>query len=123
MTDVAKPIVLVVEDDEDTRGAIAETLEDNGYRVIHASSGRQAQQYLINSARPDCMVLDLMMPDMDGWALAAFMRQGRLPDIPFIVVTAAGDNWGYPAPPERVLKKPLDPDRLVALVGQLARPS
>jgi DNA-binding response OmpR family regulator len=122
MTDVVKQTILVVEDDEDTRSAIAETLEDHGYRVVQKEGGRQAEHYLSTSAPPVCMILDLMMPDLDGWALASFMRQGRVPQVPLIVVTAAGDHWGYPAPRHRVLKKPLDPDRLLALVAEIARP-
>src|SRR6185503_17817528 len=114
--------ILVVDDDDDTRDAIAETLEEQGYLVVRQRTGRQAQQYLSTRKPPACMVLDLMMPDLDGWALAAFMRQGRLPQVPLIVVTAAGDQWGYPAPPEYVLRKPLDPKRLVALVAQIAGP-
>ena len=120
MNDVVRQTILVVDDDDDTRDAIAETLEEHGYRVVRKGSGRQAQQYLTTSAPPACMVLDLMMPDLDGWALASFMRQGRLPRVPLIVVTAAGDQWGYPAPPECVLRKPLDPNRLVALVARIA---
>jgi len=123
MTQLAKPTILVVDDDDDTRSAIAEALEDNGYRVVQKEGGRQAEHYLSNSAPPVCMILDLMMPDLDGWALASFMRQGRVPQIPLIVVTAAGDHWGYPAPRNRVLKKPLDPDRLLALVAEIARPT
>jgi two-component system, OmpR family, response regulator VanR len=123
MTDPAKPTVLVVDDDQDTRDAIAEMLEDHGFRVVRKGNGRQAEHYLSTSVPPTLMILDLMMPDLDGWALAAFMRQGRLPKVPLIVVTAAGDHWGYPAPPDHVLKKPLDPHRLVALVQQIARPS
>jgi len=119
---VPKQTILVVEDDEDTRDAIVETLEDHGYRVVQQKDGRQAEHYLSHNVPPACMVLDLMLPGIDGWALASFMRQGRLPMIPMVVVTAAGDHWGYPAPPDRVLKKPLDPHRLLDLVGLIATP-
>jgi two-component system OmpR family response regulator len=123
MTEPTKQTILVVEDDEDTRGAIVETLEDQGYDVVGKGDGRQAQHYLSTHAAPACMVLDLMLPDLDGWALAAIIRQGRLPQVPLIVITAAGDHWGYPAPPERVLKKPLDPHRLLDLVHEIATPA
>jgi CheY-like chemotaxis protein len=110
------PTVLVVEDDEDTRAAIRELLEDQGYRVATATNGRDAEQYLRHRPTPDCMVLDLWMPVMDGWALAAEIEAGRLPRVPLVVVTAAASYWGYPSPPGRVLRKPASPARLLALV-------
>jgi CheY-like chemotaxis protein len=114
--------ILVVDDDDDVRESIAELLEHHGYHVVQQRDGRQAEQYLTSNAPPACLVLDLMMPRLDGWALAALMRQGRLPQVPLIVVTAAGDRWGYPAPPERMLKKPVDIDQLLSLVTATAGP-
>jgi DNA-binding NtrC family response regulator len=112
--------VLVVEDDDDTRAAISELLEEQGYRVASARHGREAQTYLRDGGRADCMVLDLWMPEMDGWTLAAEMRQGRLPQVPMIVMTAAEPHWGYPAP--IVIRKPLDSLRLLTLVRAMVPP-
>jgi len=115
------PTVLVVEDDEDTRAELRELLEEQGYRVATASNGRDAEKYLQQRPTPACMLLDLWMPIMDGWALAAEIDAGRLPRVPFVVVTAAAPYWGYPTPPGRVLRKPASPSRLLALVADAVR--
>jgi CheY-like chemotaxis protein len=114
------PLILLVEDDDDTRSSIRELLEEHGYRVAQCTDGRQAESYLRGNPPPACILLDLMLPQLDGWAVAALMRQGRLPKVPAIVMTAAGDRWGYPAAPELVLKKPLDMDKLLATVQTVA---
>src|SRR5690242_16152953 len=88
--------VLLVDDDDDTRATLEELLHDNGYLVASARNGREAQNYLWTQPRPSCMVLDLWMPVMDGWALAAEIRNGRLPGVPMMVITAAESYWGYP---------------------------
>jgi DNA-binding NtrC family response regulator len=117
---IVEQTVLVVEDDDDTRAAILELLEEHGYGVVGARNGREAQAYLRDGPRPQCMVLDLWMPEMDGWTLAAEMKRGRLPQVPMIVVTAAEPYWGYPG--SIVLRKPLDNQRLLYLVRSLIVP-
>jgi CheY-like chemotaxis protein len=113
-----KPTVLVAEDDDDTRQSIMELLEDNGYRVVAARHGREAQELLQNGMRAQCMLMDLWMPEIDGWTLAAQMQEGRLPSIPTIVMTAAEPHWGYPCP--IVVRKPFDTHRLLDLVKTVA---
>jgi CheY-like chemotaxis protein len=112
--------VLVVEDDADTRDTIGSVLEEGGYRVTAAQNGRQALGCLTGGPAPDCMVLDLMMPIMDGWSLVAEMRLGGLPAVPILVVTAA-DSSAYPVPFRQVLRKPINPERLLTLVAELVR--
>jgi CheY-like chemotaxis protein len=73
------PTILVAEDDDDTRQSLVELLEEHGYRVIAARHGLEAQEYLRKGHGAQCMVMDLWMPEMDGWTLAAEMEQGRLP--------------------------------------------
>jgi CheY-like chemotaxis protein len=111
--------VLVVEDDDDTRATVAELLRDHGYEVVALTNGRTAEEYLKANPKPDCMVLDLWMPEMNGWTLAASMRRGQLPQVPTLVVTAAGPHWGYPTVAQRVLRKPLDSDELLDAVRSL----
>jgi two-component system, OmpR family, response regulator MprA len=118
----SKLTVLIVEDDKDAREAFTEVLEEEGYEVAQAVDGREAEVYL-SDKRPAAIVLDLMMPRLDGWAVASMMRQGRLPQVPIVVVTAATDHWGYPAPPNRVLKKPIDLQELLDAVRAVARSS
>jgi CheY-like chemotaxis protein len=93
------PTVLIVEDDVDARETFSEVLEEQGYTVVTAADGREAEAYLRSNPPPAAVVLDLMMPRLDGWAVAALMRQGQLPEVPIVVVTAATDRWGYPVPP------------------------
>jgi CheY-like chemotaxis protein len=113
--------VLVVDDDADIRASLAELLEDSGYSVAFAEDGRQAFDYLDQQPAPDCVVLDLWMPEMDGWSLASYVLQGRLPAVPILVVTAASAQYAYPVPPRYVLRKPVNPDRLLMLVAELMK--
>jgi DNA-binding NtrC family response regulator len=108
--------VLVVEDDDDTRDSIVELLQEHGYRVTAAANGREAQSYLRENTPPACMVLDLWMPEMNGWSLALEIQEGGLPQVPIIVVSAAEPHWGYPS--RLVLRKPLDSGKLLALVAR-----
>jgi DNA-binding NtrC family response regulator len=116
-----EPTVLVVEDDDDTRAAICELLEEQGYRAAVACNGQDAERYLRERPAPACIILDLWMPIKDGWALAAEIDAGRLPRVPFVVVTAAAPYWGYPTLPGLVLKKPASPALLLALVAEAVR--
>jgi CheY-like chemotaxis protein len=121
MTDIKnKKTILLVEDDDETSDALKELLEEHGYRVVHGRNGHEAQQQLRTSPRPDCILLDLWMPGKDGWTFASELKDGGLGDIPVVVITAAEPYWGYPTPPAQVMRKPLDKDRLLRLVGSLA---
>jgi CheY-like chemotaxis protein len=114
------PTVLVVDDDEDTRVTIADLLRDHGYHVVSVSNGRAAAAYLRQNPPPSCLVLDLWMPEMNGWTFASEMMSGRLPSIPTVVVTAAEPHWGYPAQPPLVVRKPLVSEKLLAAVRSVA---
>src|SRR3954462_5227726 len=82
--------ILVVEDDHDVRVAVRNTLEDEGYRVLSVTDGRRALELLERGAEPPSVnLLDLMLPVMDGWELAARLRaSARLCRIPVVVMTA-----------------------------------
>lgn len=114
------PTVLVAEDDDDTRQSLVELLEEHGYRVIAARHGLEAQDYLRRGHPAQCMLMDLWMPEMDGWTLAAEMQGGRLPAVPTIVMTAAEPHWGYPGPV--VVRKPFDTHHLLSLVKAVSDP-
>jgi CheY-like chemotaxis protein len=119
----AKATILVVDDDADTRASLAELLEDDGYRVIAVEDGQKAHDYLAKEPLPDCVVLDLWMPVVDGWTVAAQVNHGPLPRVPIVVVTASNAYLGYPVPSRHVMRKPVDPGRLLALVDELIRES
>lgn len=85
--------VLVVEDDISIRESLAETLEDFGYDVVSAVNGKQALQKLKESAHRPCLILlDLMMPIMDGRAFRQVQREcPEIADIPVVVLSAYRD--------------------------------
>jgi len=81
--------VLIVEDDPDTREMLGKFLELEGFQVETAANGQQALDRLENGAAPGVIVLDLMMPVMDGWEFAQRLRtKTHLPRIPIIVLSA-----------------------------------
>jgi CheY-like chemotaxis protein len=117
--------VLVVEDDPACREAIIVVLEQAGYEVIAAVHGQMALELLRYGAVPRLIVLDLMMPVMDGWQF----RQHQLADpkhasIPVIVLSAdpaARRLVGSPGV-RRVLKKPMDCDEFLRTVACACAP-
>jgi len=107
-------LILVVEDDDDVRQALKETLEDEGYLVESARHGAEALELLRAMSHEPCLVLlDMMMPVMDGWEFLDERRHDpRLSGIPVAVVSAARD---LPAD-VTCLKKPVSSDRLLDAV-------
>jgi DNA-binding response OmpR family regulator len=77
--------ILLVDDDESLRQVISQYLAQEGYRVVAAGSGPEALR-LFYSERPEAVLLDLMMPGMDGWEVCARLRE--LSDAPILLVTA-----------------------------------
>jgi two-component system chemotaxis response regulator CheY len=116
------PTILVVDDDADIRASICDLLHEHGYATVSAENGRKAQEYLGTHPAPACLILDLWMPEVDGLTLATQILSGPLPHVPIILVTAGSSDRGYPVPSRYVMRKPLDSDRLLRLVSELARP-
>ena len=111
--------VLVVEDDDALREAVADAISDAGYDVIQAENGQIALQKM-RDASPCLVLLDLMMPVMDGWEVVAEMDgDPTLAKVPVCIVTAQ-DRL---TPPRNVclLKKPLTLDTLLDTVGQFCK--
>ncbi len=105
--------VLVVDDDPDIRDALREVLEAEGFVVVCAANGAEALAVLHAGVLPRLVVLDLMMPVMNGWEVLAAVRADRaLSDIPVAVISAALGR----APPKDAtcaLSKPIDLDALL----------
>jgi len=113
--------VLVIEDDHDVRVAVRNTLEDEGYRVISVTDGQRALDLLERIGEPPKLILlDLMLPVLDGWEFAARIRAiARFAGIP-VVAMSAYDR----APPAGIvafLRKPIRHDALVQLVERYCR--
>ena len=81
--------VLAVEDDDRIRRLIETVLEGEGYNVVSASNGREALD-LLDSTRPGVILLDLMMPGLDGWAFLRKIREQGI-DAPVVLVSAIRD--------------------------------
>jgi signal transduction histidine kinase len=104
--------ILVVDDMEDNRLVLREGLIDHGYEVIEASSGAEALR-LIHDDPPDVILLDLMMPEMDGFEVCERVRAtGRAAHVPIIMVTALSDREkrirGIEAGANDFVTKPVD---------------
>jgi signal transduction histidine kinase/ActR/RegA family two-component response regulator len=83
--------ILIVDDDSEYRRGLAEALSGEGYPVFEAGDGRQALAYLRTHAPPQLILLDLMMPTMDGWEFAATVRSdAALSSIPIVVMSSLG---------------------------------
>jgi CheY-like chemotaxis protein len=110
--------VLIVEDNEVTRDVMALILESEGYQVSTAADGRRALEWLRGGQRPCLILLDLMMPVMDGWQFREEQRRDRaLADIPVVVCTAAGEAAKQEAMgAAELLNKPVEADNLLAAV-------
>ena len=114
---VRELLVMVVDDDDDIRETLAGLLEDEGYGVAAFTQGKEALDALVGGLLPRVILLDLMMPVMDGWTFRrALLDDPALSRIPVVIMTAAGKH-GMPSPPaELVLHKPLHIDRVVEVV-------
>ena len=115
------PLVLVVDDDPDILDAICDILEGEGYRVARARHGLEAL-LRVEAERPALILLDLMMPVMDGVAFSHELRlRPAVRDVPIVVISADGNRQraasvgatGY-------LAKPFDIDSLLAHVSGIA---
>lgn len=113
-------VVFLVEDDADTREDLAFLLADRGYAVETASDGAEALGKLAQHPPPSAIVLDLMMPVMDGWELRAKLRKDpRLSAVPVILVSGVADLEGQARSLDAVgyLTKPVDLPRLFDLLA------
>jgi CheY-like chemotaxis protein len=110
--------VLIVEDNDVTRDVMSLILESDGYQVSTAANGRTALERLRGGDRPCVILLDLMMPVMDGWQFREEQRRdGALADIPVVVCTAAGESTQQAAlGAAEFLSKPVEADDLLAAV-------
>ena len=87
--------ILIVEDDHDVAQSVAEVLEASGYGIGIAANGLEALDYLQTHTQTDLILLDMMMPVMDGWQFRE--EQRKLPafdSIPVVIVTADGNARG-----------------------------
>ena len=115
---MAQKTVLVVEDDPDIRDIVQDLLESEGYDVIPASHGRQALEFLSGvkqGAKPDLVILDMMMPLVDGRQVLETMRNDLLlSSIPVLVISAVARE--KPEGASAFLRKPVSLEKLFETV-------
>jgi CheY-like chemotaxis protein len=114
-------VVLVVDDDARVHDLLRRSLAREGYRVEVASDGEEGLR-MARQLRPEAITLDVMMPGMDGWAvLSALKKDTDLADIPVVMLTIVDDqNMGYAMGAAEYLTKPVDRDRLAAVLKKYA---
>src|SRR5580700_5410749 len=115
--------ILIIEDELPMRTALADCLEGEGYRVLTAADGPTGLERAVRE-KPDLVLLDIMMPRLDGYALCAELRRLSLP-VPVLMLTAKGQIEdrvrGLDAGADDYLVKPFSTDELLARVRALLR--
>ena len=112
--------ILIVDDDDSIRSLLRQEFTDAGYLIEEATNGKEALT-IIRNHRPDLIVLDVMMPEMNGFDVAAILKNDpQTMDIPIIVLSIVQDKArGYRIGVDRYLTKPIDTGRLFTEVGAL----
>jgi CheY-like chemotaxis protein len=110
--------ILIVEDDPSIRNMLRLALEMSDYSVAAAENGQEALSLLCESDyKPRLILLDLMMPVMDGWTFARKLDESpKLKDIPFVILTAFADRAGSIPNSRGLLRKPVDLSKLMSFV-------
>jgi CheY-like chemotaxis protein len=113
--------ILVVDDDADLRETVQMLLEEGGYLVTVAANGRAALEQ-VRAARPSLILLDLMMPEMNGWQfLDHASRDASLCTIPIVIMTAHKSAELPTVAPEDLLHKPFDATKLFSTIARHVR--
>jgi len=118
--------VLVVDDDPDAVDFFVTVLEDNGYKTVSARDGNEALDR-IEEEIPDLVTLDVTMPEKSGVGVYRKLREeDAYKGIPVIIITGVSDDFKHfissrrkVPPPNGYLSKPIEPEELVRLVGEL----
>jgi CheY-like chemotaxis protein len=114
--------ILLIEDESDIRTILKDALEWEGYTVYTASNGQEGMELLLKMPTPHLILLDLMMPVMNGWEFVNALQTERdYIDIPIVALSAFSD------PQKKIrakgfIKKPVDLDLLLDLVKEHCRP-
>jgi signal transduction histidine kinase len=113
--------IMLVEDDDDLREALAEALIDGGHEVLALDGGREALDRM-RSFHPDIVVLDLMMPTMDGWQFRVEQRHDpAIADTPIVAISASQSPAARAIDADLYLQKPLDAQQLLDAIEDVLR--
>jgi two-component system alkaline phosphatase synthesis response regulator PhoP len=120
----AKSKILVVEDDEDEAKLVKILLSQEGYEVALAPDGKIAIE-MVDSFEPDLIILDVMMPELDGFAACKKLKNSEKKDIPIILLTGVAKQirtTNYPldgvlrSDADEYLEKPINPEEILQTV-------
>lgn len=118
-----KAKILVVDDESRMRKLIRDFLEREGYQILEAADGVEAMDLFYADKNIDLMILDVMMPRMDGWQVCKEVRQYS--KVPIVMLTARGEEQselkGFGLGVDEYVSKPFSPKILVARVGALLK--
>jgi DNA-binding response OmpR family regulator len=119
---VGNLLVLVVEDDRAINSTLCEYLEKNGFRTLSAFEGKEALE-IFNNAHPDLVILDLMLPEIDGVEVCRRIRKSS--DTPILMLTALSDETdklvGLEIGADDYITKPFSPREVVARIKAIMR--
>lgn len=123
---MAAEAILIVDDDNDVRSALSELLEEEGFSVQGAPNGREALARLrAGGVHPAVILLDLMMPGMDGWDFRSEqMRDPNLAAVPVVVVSASGfsrESIRLQFQPAAYVQKPIERTELLTAIRDVVR--
>lgn len=120
MNEPAGDVVLVVEDDPEIRESIAELVEQGGLHAVALADGRAAAEYLDSAiVLPKLILLDLLMPQSDGWKFHELRAQDEvLREIPVVVMTGAQVSAADVPWAKEILIKPVSVEQLVATIDK-----
>jgi len=112
--------ILVVDDEKHIRDLLKQELSDSGYMVREASNGKEAIES-VRKELPDLIILDVMMPEMNGFDVAAVLKNDPLTmDVPILILSIVQDRErGYRLGVDRYLTKPIDTEKLFSEIGSL----
>jgi CheY-like chemotaxis protein len=109
--------IFVVDDDPDLREVLGDLLQDEGYEPFLFPNGQTALELLREGARPLLILLDLMMPEMNGWQFREEqLRDASLRDIPVVVMTASTGFDAAALRASEILKKPVGIEEILEAV-------
>ncbi len=115
--------ILIADDEERMRKLVADFLKKEGFHTIEASNGKEALEVFFEAPGLDLLILDVMMPEYDGWTVCREIRKHSL--VPVIMLTARSEEsdelFGFELGVDEYISKPFSPQVLVARVNALLR--
>ncbi len=115
--------ILIVDDESRMRKLVKDFLEREGFRVLEAGDGEEAMELFYRDKDIALLILDVMMPKMDGWQVCREVRQSSR--VPIIMLTARGEEQdelqGFELGVDEYISKPFSPKILVARVEAILR--